>query len=146
MTRQRMRNAALVAAAMAVMAAGCGDDDSDEMGGAAPTAVESEHGTDHDQVPDGEVLMRLVAFRPDTLTVPIGTTVTWRQGDAGFHTVTSGTVRQDPAGVTPTSDGRFDSGRVAEGDTFEHQFTEVGTYPYFCAVHPATMRGEIAVT
>ncbi len=90
--------------------------------------------------------MELVAFKPAQLEVPAGTTVTWQQRDRGDHTVTSGTVEQAAGGVTQQPDGLFDSGPVATGDTFSHTFDEPGTYPYFCALHPATMRGEIRVT
>lgn len=94
---------------------------------------------------DQTVAMKLIAFAPETLEVEAGSTVTWRQDDAGFHTVTSGTVEQGASGVTPQSDSKFDSGQVAEGDSFEFTFDEPGSYPYFCAIHPATMRGEVRV-
>lgn len=95
--------------------------------------------------PANTVTMRLIAFQPGDLTVDAGSTVTWKQTDAGAHTVTSGTVAQGAAGVTEEPDGTFDSGEIAKGDTFEFTFEEPGTYPYFCAIHPATMRGEIRV-
>jgi plastocyanin len=89
--------------------------------------------------------MRLIAFKPAALTVDAGTTVTWVQTDAGAHTVTSGTVQQGGAGVTEMPDGRFDSGEIATGETYEFTFDKPGTYAYFCAIHPATMRGEVRV-
>ena len=92
-----------------------------------------------------EVVVDLVAFMPETIEVRAGSTVTWRQRDAGAHTVTSGTVQQGGAGVTQQPDGRFDSGQVAPGGTFERTFDQAGTYPYFCTLHPATMRGEVRV-
>lgn len=87
----------------------------------------------------------LLAFKPETLTVGVGDEVVWEQRDAGAHTVTSGTTEQGSAGVTQQPDDRFDSGDIARGETFEFTFTEAGTYPYFCRLHPATMRGEIRV-
>ena len=78
--------------------------------------------------------------------MPAGTTVTWKQTDAGTHTVTSGTVTQGAGDVTTAPDGKFDSGNIATGATFEFTFDEAGTFPYFCAVHPATMRGDVQVT
>lgn len=90
--------------------------------------------------------MELIAFTPAELTIQASGTVTWRQKDAGMHTVTSGTVEQGGAGVTPHHDDKFDSGQVATGDTFEFTFAEPGTYPYYCEIHPATMRGEVIVT
>ena len=92
------------------------------------------------------VEMRLIAFKPDKLEVRAGTTVVWKQADAGFHTVTSGTVAQGSSGVTEMPDGRFDSGQLPTDGTFTFTFDDPGSYPYFCAVHPATMRGEVTVT
>ena len=120
-----------VAALAAVTTAACGGGASSDDGGAAPMA--------------NEVTMRLIAFRPEILTVDAGATVTWKQEDAGAHTVTSGTVEQGGGGVTEMPDGRFDSGDIATGKTFRFTFDEPGTYPYFCEIHPATMRGEVRV-
>ncbi len=92
-----------------------------------------------------EVAMELIAYKPDRLEVTPVTEVTWTQKDAGFHTVTSGAVEQGPAGVTPKPDGKFDSGEIPTGETYVFTFEEPGTYPYFCGVHPATMRGEVSV-
>lgn len=92
-----------------------------------------------------EVVVRLVAFRPETVEVRAGQAVTWSQRDTGDHTVTSGEVLQEAAGVTPRPDGRFDSGALADGGTFTHTFGDPGTYPYFCELHPATMRGVVRV-
>lgn len=92
------------------------------------------------------VVMKLIAFRPEVLEVSSGTTVTWTQKDAGFHTVTSGTVEQGAAGVTEKPDGKFDSGEIPTGKTFSYTLKEQGAYAYFCSFHPATMRGEVRVT
>ena len=90
--------------------------------------------------------MRLIAFKPERLEVSVGAAVTWKQQDAGFHTVTSGTVRKDPSGSVSTSlDDTFDSGRIASGKEFTFTFEDTGTYDYFCKVHPATMSGRVAV-
>lgn len=122
-----------VVAAAGILAA-CGDTGGGSDGTAAPSTA-----------PSNTVTMRLIAFKPGDLTVEAGTAVTWKQTDAGAHTVTSGTVAQGRAGVTEEPDGTFDSGEIAKGDTFEFTFEEPGTYPYFCSIHPATMRGEIRV-
>lgn len=89
--------------------------------------------------------MKLIAFSPEKLSVKPGATVTWIQRDAGAHTVTSGTITQGTSGVTENADGKFDSGDVATDETFEFRFDQPGTFPYFCRIHPATMRGEIQV-
>ncbi|MCB1246045.1 MAG: cupredoxin domain-containing protein, partial [Acidimicrobiia bacterium] len=81
------------------------------------------------------------AYSPNELTVKVGTTVTWVNNDTTMHTVTSGTVTDN----VPNSDGIFDSGFLAEGDTFSYTFTEVGEFPYHCLPHP-WMQGTVIVT
>jgi plastocyanin len=79
------------------------------------------------------VEVRTFIFRPSSLVVSPGTTVTWRNSDQAEHTVTSG-PRADPDSPG-RPDGRF-SGRLTEsGGTFSHTFTSAGTYRYFCALH-----------
>ena len=63
------------------------------------------------------------AFAPATLTVPVGTTVTWTNHDEEPHTVTSAT-------------GAFRSAGLSNEETFSQTFTDRGTYQYFCALHP----------
>lgn len=81
------------------------------------------------------------AFSPGDLTIPVGTTVRWVNGDAVAHTVTSGTSD----GTVGIPDGRFDSGFIDPGDGFTFTFTQPGTYPYYCIPHP-WMSGTITVT
>jgi len=73
------------------------------------------------------------AFNPKTLTVPVGTEVTWINRDDVPHTATSA--------VKPRV---FDSKTLDTDDTFSYVFTAPGAYQYFCAVHPH-MTGEIVV-
>ncbi len=112
------------------------------------TACGSSSGGKSATAPDGaahQVDLKLVAYRPDRLTVPSGTKVTWTQRDPGVHTVTAGTVDQGAAGVAIAPDGTYDSGDLATGESYSHTFSEAGTYRYFCRIHPATMRGTVTV-
>ncbi len=118
---------------LAACSGGAGDDKASDAPDAAPVEA------------DTAVTMQLISFRPEAVTVDAGATVTWTQKDAGVHTVTSGTVEQAGGGVTKVADGRFDSGEITTGGTFTFTFDRPGTYPYFCSVHPATMRGEVRV-
>jgi len=68
-------------------------------------------------------------FLPYEVTVPVGATVTWSNDDTAAHTVTSGNISD---GV----DGLFDSSIFMSGTTFEFTFSDVGSYDYFCMVHP----------
>jgi plastocyanin len=73
------------------------------------------------------------AFNPQTLTVSVGTKVTWINRDDVPHTATSS--------VKPRV---FDSKALDTDDKFSFVFTAPGTYKYFCAVHPH-MTAEIVV-
>jgi len=71
------------------------------------------------------------AFAPSTLTVSVGTTVTWTNKDPATHTVTS-------------NDNLFNSGNLATNATFQFTFNQKGTFGYHCSIHPY-MTAEIIV-
>jgi len=62
-----------------------------------------------------------------------GDTVEWSNADTEFHTVTSG-ISPDLGGEGP--DGIFDSKLFSVGKSWSHKFTDEGSYPYFCTIHP----------
>ena len=68
-------------------------------------------------------------FIPSTVTIDIGGTVTWENGDTAAHTSTGGSAQDGPSGV-------FDSSLIMAGSSFSHTFDEAGTFDYFCMVHP----------
>ncbi|CAM3861368.1 cupredoxin family copper-binding protein [Smaragdicoccus niigatensis] len=72
------------------------------------------------------------AFGPETLTVPVGTTVTWINHDEEPHTVAS-------------DDGTFHSPGMDTGGTYSFTFTKAGTYQYICSIHPF-MKASVVVT
>jgi len=76
-------------------------------------------------------------FIPSTITVDVGTTVTWSNDDTAAHTVTSGSAADGPDGV-------FDSSLFMAGAEFSHTFDAAGEYSYFCMVHP-WMAGVVIV-
>ncbi len=76
------------------------------------------------------------AFSPVTLTIPVGTTVIWKNMTAAPHTVTS-------------DDGKsFDSGTSnpisAQGGSYSFKFTTAGQFKYHCQFH-TYMIGTIIV-
>jgi plastocyanin len=79
-----------------------------------------------------EVPVRAFAYEPTTLTVAVGTTVTWTNLDPVAHTVTD--IHQ-----------AWDSGLFEENGTFSMTFTAPGTYQYYCVPHPM-MIGTVEVT
>lgn len=72
------------------------------------------------------------AFAPASLTVPVGTTVTWTNKDEEPHTVSA-------------DDGSFRSQGLGTGSTFTFTFTKAGTFAYICTIHPF-MHGTVVVT
>ena len=70
------------------------------------------------------------AFSPQSLTIKVGTTVTWTNQDDVTHSVTADT-------------GVFNAS-IDPGETVSFTFTIVGTYQYHCNPHP-DMIGTIVV-
>jgi plastocyanin len=81
---------------------------------------------------DAVVKIANFTFGPQTLTVPVGTTVTFENDDDIPHVVVE-------------KDGKFRSKALDTGDKFTQQFTAAGTVEYYCAIHPM-MTGKIVVT
>jgi len=71
------------------------------------------------------------AFGPQTVTVPVGTTVTWTNNDDIPHTAVS-------------TDGVFKSKVMDTDEKFSYTFTKAGTYSYYCTIHPK-MSGKVVV-
>ncbi len=72
------------------------------------------------------------AFAPATLTVPVGSTVTWTNRDEEPHTVVA-------------NDGSFHSPGMGSQATFSYTFPKAGTFDYVCSIHPF-MHATVVVT
>jgi plastocyanin len=70
-------------------------------------------------------------FAPATIAVEKGTSIVWTNQDDIPHTVAD-------------IKGRFKSPVLDTGDKWEHTFTEIGVYDYFCTIHPH-MTGKVVV-
>ena len=132
---------------LALAGVACGDDGDDGGAVEAPEAATQRASAEAaGSSGDGRtVTIKLIAFTPTRIEVPAGGTVTWKQDDVATHTVTSGQVEQAGGTATATPDGTFDSGNISKGQDFKYTFAEPGEFPFYCAVHPATMTGVIAV-
>jgi hypothetical protein len=78
-----------------------------------------------------DVIISDFSFNPGSLTVAAGDTVRWTNQDAIAHTSTS-------------DNGLWNSGPLAQSESFMRAFTAPGTYPYHCILHPF-MTGTINV-
>ena len=70
-------------------------------------------------------------FMPTTLTVGVGSKVTWVNKDDEPHTVVSDT-------------GAFRSGAIDTDQSFSYKFDKPGTYHFTCSIHPR-MVGTVVV-
>ncbi len=91
----------------------------------------STNTNDQPSVEGTEVKIDNFSFTPQTLTVAVGTTVTWTNRDDIPHTVVS-------------TDGVFRSKVRDTDEKFSYTFAKAGTYPYYCSVHPR-MTGKVVV-
>jgi plastocyanin len=83
------------------------------------------------QPASAEVKVDNFSFGPTTLTVAVGTTVTWTNRDDIPHTIVS-------------TDKVFKSKVLDTDEKFSFTFSKPGTYPYFCSIHPK-MTGTVVV-
>ncbi|MFB5611386.1 MAG: plastocyanin/azurin family copper-binding protein [Nitrosopumilaceae archaeon] len=78
-------------------------------------------------------------YDPAFMSIEVGDTVTWENNDREPHTVTSGQGSgrfgwmSDDYG---TPNGLFQSELFAPGESWSFTFSEQGTFPYFCVIHP----------
>jgi plastocyanin len=78
-----------------------------------------------------EVKIDNFTFTPATVTVAVGTQVTWTNRDDIPHTVV-------------TEDKAIKSKALDTDEKFTYTFTKPGTYVYFCSIHPK-MKGTVVV-
>lgn len=81
-----------------------------------------------------EMAQQDTAFAPPALVVPVGSTISFLNGDTFFHNVFS-----------YSSPARFDLGRYPRGEGKEVTFSEPGVVKVYCEVHDF-MRAVVVVT
>jgi plastocyanin len=160
-----LRRGAVPFVVLALLVAGCGDDDDG--------ATDATDGTDSSvEVPDGivvgagvndpdDVNIAVLQFLPAKVSVEVGTPVTWEWDGPEPHSVTFLPPGQelpppgsDEALFAPTPPtGPYDGSTLVNSGLqplgtaptpFELTFSGAGTYPYYCVIHP-TMVGEVEV-
>jgi plastocyanin len=127
--RQRLAlaGAAAITVAVAVFAVGRGVA-SDSGGGTA--AVSAASSSPPNAAATAEVIKDF-AFAPESVTVKVGSAVTWTNGDGFAHSVKS-------------ADGTFVSQDLQQGQSFTATFATPGTFPYICGIHNS-MTGTVVV-
>ena len=81
------------------------------------------------------VTIQNFAFSPASITVKVGTKVTWTNKDGVSHSITADTA----SAYAP--DGQL----FGQNQTFSFTFSKAGTYTYHCTPHPY-MHGTVVVT
>ena len=79
-----------------------------------------------------EVKIDNFVFAPNTVTVPVGTTLNWTNRDDIPHNVVAVA-------------GAFRSPALDTEDKFSFTFNTAGTFDYFCSLH-SFMKGRVIVT
>ena len=79
------------------------------------------------------VLARSYRFEPATISIAVGTTVTWTNQDQFSHTVR---LLDDGGAVLP----------LEPREQVTHTFAAAGVFRYDCSLHPQNMRGTVVVT
>jgi plastocyanin len=77
------------------------------------------------------VAIKDFAFAPQSVTVKVGSAVTWTNGDGFAHSVKS-------------ADGSFVSKDIEQGQSYSATFATPGTFAYICGIHNS-MTGTVVV-
>jgi plastocyanin len=116
------------------IAAGCSSDSkskaSTSSSSSASGAASSSSGAP--AASGNEITIKDFKFGPDTLSVKVGDTVTFKNADGQQHTATS------------DNSGDFDAGAVDPGGSKQVTFAKAGTFTFHCSFHPF-MHGTIEV-
>ena len=91
---------------------------------AAPAASSAAPSAAPSAATGDAVTIQGFTFKPDTIKVKTGATITWTNNDSTAHTVTF-------------DDGSESSKNIGVGGTFERTFSTAGTFSYHCAIHPS---------
>lgn len=131
--------AVIIIAGIAAMAAGGNNKSS--MGNSvskAPSTASSSTSskpTDSTAVAADAVSISNYMYNAPSITVKVGTKVTWTNMDSVHHNVVANTASADgPNGPL-----------IGKGETYSFTFKKAGTYMYHCEPHPY-MHGSVTVT
>lgn len=90
----------------------------------SPTPTPTPTPTPQQTPATASVTIQNFAFSPATLTIAKGTIVTWTNQDSASHTIASDT-------------SSFFSQSLSTGQSFSFTFSQTGTFPYHCGIHPS---------
>ena len=138
--RSRLMTVTPTVALVALLLTGCGgDDDNDKTSAAsAPATTETEQtATQQEAIPAVvKVSIGDNFYKPKSLTIKRGQSISWRNDGAVAHTVTSDT----------DSTVKFDSGTLNPRGVYALKPTTLGKITYYCTIHgKAVQSGTVTV-
>ena len=95
-------------------------------GDAQDNAEESDNGDVID------IAIKDFAFSPAEIRIKKGIAIRWKNYDSAPHDVTS-TIGKELASAT-----------LQNNDEYQHAFNEIGTFEYYCSIHPR-MKAKVIV-
>jgi plastocyanin len=113
-----------------ILGAAVGCSSSSKPAGGGATSSSALAGSAAAAAPD-TIEIKNFSFSPMSLTVPVGTKVTWKFDDSAQHTVSA-------------DDKSFVSPAMSNGQTYSYTFTKSGTFQYICSIHQY-MKGTVVV-
>jgi plastocyanin len=125
---------------VAVLPAGCGGDD--DGGGATKESTPAststtKTATQQEAVPAVvKVSIGDNFYKPKSLTIKRGQSISWRNQGAVAHTVTSDT----------DSTVKFDSGTLDPGGVYALKPSTAGKLTYYCTIHGKVQSGTVTIT
>lgn len=136
-----MRLAFICTAALAIVA--CGGNSLSQP--APPSSTPTTPGTNPMSPAAEQVSIMEYAYSPQTVSIKVGTSVTWTNNGTLAHTATADGGAFNSGQIATATGGGAYGGGTAPG-SYTATFTAAGTYTYHCANHPAQMSGTITVT
>lgn len=123
---------------------GCGSSSSSSnTGGGTPTAPSPPPSSPT----SGSVSIQDFVYAPGTVSITVGGNVTWTNQGPSIHMAVSdaGLWNSGTLAAPGGGGGPYGGGGSGSGGTFNWVFSQAGTYPYHCEIHP-TIRGSIVVS
>ena len=113
------------------------------LAGCGGLSVTNQTGKGGNNGPTASLTIQNYSYAPPSLTIAVGTKVTWTNKGPAPHSVTSDSTGFDSGALAaPTGNGY---GGMTTGGLFQVTFNTPGTYGYHCMFHPSTMHGTITV-
>ncbi|HKE91654.1 MAG TPA: plastocyanin/azurin family copper-binding protein [Gemmatimonadales bacterium] len=110
--------------------------------GCSGLSVTNQTGSGGNGGPTASLTIQNYSYAPPTITVQVGTKVTWTNNGPAAHSVTSDSTGFDSGALAAPMGNTY--GGMTSGGIFQVTFNTPGSYSYHCMFH-AQMHGTITV-